>query len=62
MEVWKAKFQEQLEATAAAAAAAAAAEPGDADGLEQALRDAAQAQEEASRWKEKAVAAQELEG
>lgn len=59
MEVWKAKFQEQVEATAAAARAA---EPGDADGLEQALSDAARAQEEASRWKEKAVAAQELEG
>lgn len=65
VEVWKTKFQEQMEATAAAAAAPPNGENGDSGAnpeLEKALQDAAQAQEEASRWKEKAVAAQELEG
>eukprot|EP00903_Cladosiphon_okamuranus_P018928 g17409.t1 len=63
VEVWKTKFQEQVEATAAAAAATAVpnGESSDPAALDKALQDAAQAQEEASRWKEKAVAAQELE-
>lgn len=67
MEVWKTKFQEQVEATAAAAAAAAGGDGaagggGGGDDLDRALEEAAQAREEAERWKEKAVAAQELEG
>lgn len=60
VEVWKTKFQEQVEATAAAAVPNG--ESGDSAELDKALQDAAQAQEEASRWKAKAVAAQELEG
>ena len=62
VEVWKTKFQEQVEATAAAATAVPNGESGDSAELDKALQDVAQAQEEASRWKEKAVAAQELEG
>ena len=66
VEVWKAKFQEQVEATATAASASAVPN-GESDdsanaSLDKALQDAAEAQEEASRWKAKAVAAQELEG
>lgn len=64
VEVWKAKFQEQVEATAAAAVQNGDGEGGDpvTEKLDKALEDAAQAQEEASRWKEKAIASQELEG
>lgn len=60
VEVWKTKFQEQV--AASATAAVPNGESGDSAELEKALQDTAQAQEEASRWKEKAVAAQELEG
>lgn len=60
VELWKTKFQEQVEATAAAAVPIG--KSGGSAELDKARQDAAQAQEEASRWKEKAVAAQELEG
>lgn len=68
--LWKTKFQEQVEVVATSAPTPAAAPNrdsavpcggGDADNLEKALQDAALAHEEASRWKEKAVATQELE-
>ena len=69
VELWKTNFQQQIEASATASGATESpngekAHNGDSESprLGRALQEAEEAREEAERWKEKALAAQEFQG
>lgn len=64
MGLWKTKFQEQVESSTAPNGHAITGGGGgdSSEKLDKALQDAAQAQEEALMWKEKASVAEDLKG